>query len=422
MRTLVATAVAVALSATGRFGRRGALRGAGSAAATRACLGLVARRLRPNEVTTALAGAFAAGAGLELPWAGGVLAGASALVAATEVHAGRARAGPVLAGASAGAGLALSSHRLWPLAPHTPADLRPAGGARHHLSTPHGEAVCVVVNPGAGSDEGRDWGDDLRRALPDARVVELGEGDDLLAALEESAEDAAVLGVVGGDGSINAAAGISHQRSIPLLALPGGTLNHFARDAGLDSADDALAALSAGEVVGVDLASIDGRCFLNTASFGAYVELVDARERLEGRIGKWPAMLVALVQVLQRSRPTRVEIDGRQRRVWLVFVGNCAYLPQGFAPSWRARLDDGRLDVRLVDASTPGARVRLVLAVLTGRLGRCRAYEQWSTERIRVKRLDDDRRLARDGETFEGSAEFTVAKCDEPLLVYAPHR
>ena len=44
------------------------------------------------------------------------------------------------------------------------------------------------------------------------------------------------------------------------------------------------------------------RC-VNTASIGNYVDLVDAREKLEDRIGKWPAVLVALVKVLRESRP-----------------------------------------------------------------------------------------------------------------------
>ncbi|CAN5192474.1 hypothetical protein BH24ACT1_BH24ACT1_03700 [soil metagenome] len=279
----------------------------------------------------------------------------------------------------------------------------------------------MVVNPGAGSRVGGGPLQRLADALPEARLVELDEGDDLIEALGQAASEGRILGVVGGDGSINAAAGIAHTEGMPLFAVPGGTLNHFARDVGLDSVDDAVAALVAGEVIAVDLAEIDGQPFLNTASFGAYVELVDARERLERHLGKWLAMILALVQVLRRSRPTEVEIDGRTRKLWMIFVGNCTYHPHGFAPSWRTRLDDGRLDVRLVDASMPGARVRLIGAVLTGRLGRCRMYEESQVSELRVRRLDGDRRLARDGETFDGSAEFTISKCAEPLLVYAPH-
>ncbi len=417
---LAALVLTAALGAGGRFARRAALRAVGAAVATRAIASLPL--VKSAEATTAAASAYAVGAAMELPWSGLVLVVAPGLVGLSHVRAGRARIDGVLAAAAVGAGVAVASRRLWPVAPRTAADLRPSGGARRHVATPDGNTVAVVVNAGAGSDESDGPAEHLRQSLPEARLVELGEDDDLVEALERAAGDARVLGAMGGDGTLNAAAGIAHRQGIPLLALPGGTLNHFARDAGLESADDAIDALGKGEVVAVDLASIDGQCFLNTASFGAYVELVDARERLEDRIGKWPAMFVALVQVLRRSQPTEVEIDGRHRKLWMIFVGNCAYHPHGFAPSWRTSLDDGQLDVRLIDASMPTARFRLILAVLTGRLGRCRVYEEWCTRSLHVRRLDGDRRLARDGETFDGSAEFTIAKCDQPLLVHAPHR
>ena len=171
----------------------------------------------------------------------------------------------------------------------------------------------------------------------------------------------------------------------------------------------------------MDVATIDRRPFLNTASFGNYVELVDARQKLEARIGKWPAVLVALVKVLRTSTPIRVEINGEQHRVWMIFIGNCRYHPRGFAPSWRERLDDGLLDVRIVDGRHPWARTRLLLALLTGTLARSRVYEQSAVRRLDVRFLDDPRpRLARDGETFEGSPRFRVEKAHPPLRIYVP--
>jgi diacylglycerol kinase family enzyme len=104
----------------------------------------------------------------------------------------------------------------------------------------------------------------------------------------------------------------------------------------------------------------------------------------------------------------------------MVFIGNCRYQPSGFAPSWRERLDDGQLDIRIVDGSLPWSRARLLLSVITGRLASCGAYEQRFTRSITVKSLDGRLRLARDGETFDGPEEFTIAKADEPLLVYVP--
>jgi hypothetical protein len=57
---------------------------------------------------------------------------------------------------------------------------------------------------------------------------------------------------------------------------------------------------------------------------------------------------------------------------------------------------------------------------VTGRLASCGAYEQRFARSMTVKSLDGRLRLARDGETFDGSEEFTIAKADEPLLVYVP--
>lgn len=131
-------------------------------------------------------------------------------------------------------------------------------------------------------------------------------------------------------------------------------------------------------------------------------------------------MVVALVRVLRWSEPVVVELDGEELVLWMIFIGNCRYQPDGFAPRRRERLDDGQLDVRLVSAKQPGSRTRLMLALLTGRLLRSRFYEQRYVRSLRVRSHQGPLRLARDGETFNGSAEFTVMKCPRPLAVYVP--
>jgi undecaprenyl-diphosphatase len=289
-----------------------------------------------------------------------------------------------------------------------------------------GAGVTIVVNPGAGSGaigSADPPAEALREALPAAEVVELGEGDDLIEALERAAAGGCrAIGVAGGDGSINAAAGVAIDRRLPLVVVPAGTLNHLARDLGVETVDDTVDAIRAGHAAEIDVAWIAGRPFLNTASFGSYVELVDARELLEGQVGKWPAMAVALVRVLRHGTPVEVELDGDPRSLWLVFVGNCRYLPEGMAPTWRERLDDGQLDVRVVDASHPYCRTRLVLAALTGTLRRSGVFETWQTTNLRVRSSNGSLRLARDGETFDGTADFEIAKNGSRLAVFTPHR
>jgi undecaprenyl-diphosphatase len=380
------------------------------------------RRGHDGELRVTAGGAgLVVGAGLELP-AVGVALSATAVALVIGRRPGRPPVSvPVLAaGTAAGAGAALLTTRVWPLASRTPAEIRSAHTPVSVEPGDDGEGLAVVVNLAAGSPVRQRCTRRLREALPTAEVLEVGEGFGLPAALERAVGGARALGVAGGDGSINAAAAVAHRSGKPLLVVPAGTLNHLARDLGLTSAEDAIRAFRQGHTVAVDLGTIDGHPFLNTASFGGYSALVDARERLEGRIGKWPALVVALFWILRRGSPVRVEIDGRRWTLWMIFVGNCRYHPAGFAPTWRERLDDGELDVRLVDASQPWARTRLLLAVLTGRLGRCPAYEAFSARELRVRALDGPLRLARDGETFDGSPEFTIAKEERPLAVFSP--
>ena len=184
-----------------------------------------------------------------------------------------------------------------------------------------------------------------------------------------------------------------------------------------------LDALRAGDSVLVDLAMAGQRTFLNTASTGVYVDLVRAREELEERLGKWPAVLVALVRVLRSSRPQDLVVNGRRRRVWLLFAGNCRYEPAGAAPSYRPDLRDGQLDIRMVDGSQPLARARLIAAVAMGTLARSRVYRTWTAPELTIRTRDGAPvQLSTDGEVMTGDREVTLRKRRDPLLVYRPDR
>jgi undecaprenyl-diphosphatase len=401
--------------AGGRFTRRAALRAALSAG--------VAAPLGPD----AAAAAAAVGAVQEHALIGAAAgAGAAALVALRHRPAGDAtHRGPreVALRVAAGAAIGVATRAVWSVAPKEPAAVAPHRTWTGLDPAPEGEGVGVVVNPGAGAGRrgGPDPAEVLRDALPQAEVVTLDDPSDLPRELERLATSGVrALGIAGGDGSINTAAGVAMKHRLPLVVVPAGTLNHLARDLGVETVDDAVDAVRAGNAIEIDVARIAGRPFLNTASFGSYVEIVDAREELERRIGKWPALVVALVRVLRHGQAIEVRIDGERRDLWVAFVGNCRYRPDGMTPTWRDRLDDGQLDVRVADAGHPFCRVRLVLAAATGRLARSPVFQTWHTTNLHVESADGPLRLARDGETFDGTDAFDILKNGDRLAVYTP--
>jgi diacylglycerol kinase family enzyme/membrane-associated phospholipid phosphatase len=430
----------------GRRGRRAALRGtlaiAGSSAIASGILKralprhrppleafpFVGLRRRPTSSSmpsghSASAVAFATAAAIEQPALAVPLVGLAAAVAYSRVYNGVHYPGDVALGSAIGLGVAAATLKVWPRADSSPATARPVPPQVARVAgepSPEGAGLTIVVNPAARSGRGEDPTDAIRAALPAAHIVALDDAAGLEAALREAAGRGDAIGIVGGDGSINTAVGIALEHGCPLVVIPGGTLNHFARDLGVESIEDAVRAVKNGQLVGVDVGQIDGHVFVNTASFGSYPKLVEAREKLEAKIGKWAALAVALARVLRDSDPVAATIDGRERRIWMIFVGNCAYDPPGFAPTTRARLDDGLLDVRIVDGAAPWARVRLIVAALTGNLVRSKIYTRDLVSSMTFRTSGGEQLLAADGEVFDGSREFTVDKCPRQLLIYAP--
>ena len=441
------TAVAAALAASGGRRRRAAVRGlvslALASATTNVPAKLLARRARPQLQAVPLprqllrqpktssfpsghaasATAFALGVALESPAMAAPVGLLAAGVAYGRVHTGVHYPGDVLAGAALGGAAVLAVRRVWPVRPDRPAVAPPALVTAPAL--PDGAGLVVVVNASSGSADDT-LADTLRAALPAVEVVRCGgdTGRDVGECLRDAAARATVLGVAGGDGTVNCAAGFALEAGIPLVVIPGGTLDHFAGELGIRSVDDVIAAVRSGEAVSVSVGSADaageGLYFLNTFALGIYPELVRERERREDDLGKWPALLVALAKVLPGATPVRVMVDGEPRSLWTLFAGNGHYHPAGFAPSWRERLDDGCIDIRLIDAARPWSRVRMVAAVLTGRLAHSRVYTERIVAKLPVHGLDGPLVLARDGEVGDGPTELLLRAAVRPLVVYRP--
>lgn len=191
----------------------------------------------------------------------------------------------------------------------------------------------MVANTGAGTP---DQINALRDALPLAETVEC-EPADIEAELEKAAIRARVLGVCGGDGTVNTAARIALRHGLPLAVLPGGTLNHFAHDLGVEGPRDLIRALQEGNAIRVDVGRFSSGgtegIFLNTCSLGVYPELVRERERWSRRIGEWPAGVLGVLRVLRTDgHPLQAELGGRTHPLWLLFAGNGTYHRMGLAP------------------------------------------------------------------------------------------
>ncbi|MFF0740025.1 bifunctional phosphatase PAP2/diacylglycerol kinase family protein [Streptomyces sp. NPDC004111] len=386
------------------------------------------RQLKRQPVTTsfpsghsASAAAFATGVALESQGWGAAVAPVAGAVALSRIYTGAHFPSDVLVGAALGVGAAFAVRGLVPTRDQLPSPGRPHTDAPR---LPDGQDLVVVVNRASGSSAAK--AALVRDALPAAEVREV-DPEDLCAELDKAVESARALGVCGGDGTVNRAAVAAARAGVPLAVFPGGTLNHFAYDLGIEAVQDTCRALAEGDAVKVDLGRFtpgpngDGTpgYFLNTFSLGVYPELVRIREHWSPRIGGWPAGVLAAFEVLRGERPLTAEVRGKRRGMWMLFAGNGLYQRMGPTPGRRFDLADGLLDVRVVHGGRlPG--LRLLLAAVSGPLSRSPLHAAGRMRRLRIAGVEPGTLLAYDGEVAPAPEAFVVDKADEALTVYRP--
>jgi diacylglycerol kinase family enzyme len=206
---------------------------------------------------------------------------------------------------------------------------------------------------------------------------------DLDAVCAEAAEAHGFDAVVaaGGDGTVGTAAGILAGTGRPLGILPLGTLNHFARDAGIPlDLERAVAVIAAGQTRPVDVGEVNGRIFINNSAIGLYPRIVRERERQQRRLGrsKRLAMLVASLRALWRfsRRRLTIRVPGGLAPIEtpLLFVGNNRYQTSLLTLGRREALDRGELCLYAPLARTPLHFLGLAVRALFGGLDQQRDF------------------------------------------------
>jgi diacylglycerol kinase family enzyme len=268
----------------------------------------------------------------------------------------------------------------------------------------------------------------FRAARLDVRVETL-EPD----ALQSRAEALVVLGemdaivIGGGDGTVGAVAGLLAETDVALGVLPLGTLNHYARDAGIPAdIEAAVSVIADGHIRHVDVAEVNGRVFVNNSSVGLYPLMVRDRERQQEHLGrgKWPAMARAAGRAVWRLSKWRLRIsaDGETARLEtpILFVGNNRYETGLFGLGTRASLDEGKLYLYAIKAGSRFGFAKAMLRALLGRLDQARDFVIVSGCEARIDSPRARLQAAADGEAVVLETPLRYRTRPKALKLIAP--
>ena len=275
-----------------------------------------------------------------------------------------------------------------------------------------GMAIPAFVNPESGGAA------EARAALERATGFEVrhataGELPALLAR-EVRVGTPRVL-VAGGDGTVARAAAALAGTGVALAVLPGGTLNHFARDHGIPlDPEAALALATAGPVVTADVGYLNDELFVGTSSVGAYTDYVRTRDRLEPILGYWAGSLLAGVRALVRLRPMVVHLatDGATGRYASPLVFVAVGERKLGVPGLGQRTENGRRGLHVVIPRGRRQARRFASAYHRLRRGRSAASRPIGVDSAVVERLE----LALAEPWAEAALDGELRRIRTPLL------
>jgi diacylglycerol kinase family enzyme len=220
--------------------------------------------------------------------------------------------------------------------------------------------------------------------------VVLAPGDDLIALAEDAvARGADVIGMAGGDGSQALVATVAATHGIPHVVVPAGTRNHLALDLGLDRDDvvGALDAFSGGIPRTIDLATVNGRVFVNNASLGLYAEIVACEAYRDAKLQTALDTLPDLLGSDDRAGILRF-VDDRgtaHDRADVVLVSNNPYVLSSLGGvGTRERMDTGTLGVVALTVRSAVEARRFLALEAAGQANRFPGWQEWATPRFEV--------------------------------------
>lgn len=248
--------------------------------------------------------------------------------------------------------------------------------------------ALFIVNRRSGVRRRRDIARIIRESCPwDYGIAETERKEDLDWVVRETSAD--VVLAVGGDGTVHEVAKRLIGKRPALGILPTGSGNGFARHIGLPMNPRlSLQACSKMRIEEIDTATVNGTPFVGTMGIGfdAWVAEQFASSTVRGLAGY--AAIAARGFLRYRAAEYDITIDGEHehRAALIVAIANASQYGNNARIAPIASLQDGLLDVVIIDRLSPLAIPAAGLRLFRGTLDRARGVTMKRGRRIVIRR------------------------------------
>ena len=293
------------------------------------------------------------------------------------------------------------------------------------------QAFKIIINTASGHDEKEKALSLIREKLPLLDVITIDKNDNFLqkakAAIEAAKADGSVIIAAGGDGTINAVAGLCLQHDVPMGILPMGTFNFFARDLKIPvDLSEALDVLLTGKLGHVPVGMLNDQIFLVHAGIGLYSEIMRNREKDKQKFGRY--RIVAFISSFRSLMMTKkihsvtieTEADKIKRQTLNIFVGNNVLQLEKLGLVRVNEVQPDELAVILLKPMSGMQRLRFTFLGLIRNMKWDRRIETFTTKNFMVETRQKNLQAAIDGELVPVSSPLHFKSVPSGLRVMLP--
>lgn len=209
---------------------------------------------------------------------------------------------------------------------------------------------------------------------------------------------------VGGDGTfVEAVNGLDLKANVSLALIPSGTGNDFARVLNMPKdVKVCLDIIMVGDTKLVDIGTVNEQRFINVCCMGIDGEIILDTDRIKSKIKGTSAYILSTLKALStyKAKKVVITIDGQEliREIILVAVGNGKYIGGGMKVTPDAEIDDGLLELCIVNKLNKGKLLMLFPSIFKGTHVNIKpTVEMYRGKEIHVHAIEDRLLINADG-------------------------